>query len=71
MALFRAIARTQQDADSFAGVLTGSVPLREFMSPQTMVRLVGLKGFAKLMLGQARRTPRDHDVSGVAGPPTS
>lgn len=38
----------------FAGALAGSVPLRQFMSPRTMVRLVGVGGFARLMLGQAR-----------------
>jgi len=54
MALFQALARRQEDADQFAGVLTGSVPLRQFMSPRTMVRLVGVRGFARLALGQAR-----------------
>jgi flavin-dependent dehydrogenase len=54
MALFRALARRQQDADAFAGVLTGAVPLRQFMSPRTMVRLVGVRGFARLAFGQAR-----------------
>ena len=38
----------------FVGALAGSVPLREFMSPRTMVRLVGVRGFARLALGQAR-----------------
>ena len=38
----------------FVGALAGSIPLRQFMSPRTMVRLVGVGGFARLMLGQAR-----------------
>ena len=38
----------------FVGALAGSVPLRQFMSPRTMVRLVGVRGFARLALGQAR-----------------
>jgi hypothetical protein len=46
IALFRALARRQQDADMFVGALAGSVPLRQFMSPRTMVRLVGVGGFA-------------------------
>ena len=49
LALFRAIARRQEDADQFLGALTGSVPLRQFMSPRTIVRLVGVRGFAALM----------------------
>jgi len=54
MTLFRAIARRQEDADMFLGVLAGSIPLRQFMSPRTMTRLVGPGGFARLMLAQAR-----------------
>ena len=51
LALFQAIARRQEDADQFIGALTGSVPLREFMSPRTIVRLVGVRGFLALMRG--------------------
>jgi hypothetical protein len=36
------------------GALAGSIPLRRFMSPCSMVRLVGEDGFVWLMLGQAR-----------------
>jgi hypothetical protein len=53
-ALFQALARRQQDADMFVGALAGSVPLRQFMSPRTMVRLVGVSGFARLASGQVR-----------------
>jgi flavin-dependent dehydrogenase len=52
--LFQALARRRQDADMFVGVLAGSIPLRQFMSPRTMVRLVGVGGFARLAFGQAR-----------------
>jgi flavin-dependent dehydrogenase len=55
MALFQQLSQRQEDADAFVGALAGSVPLREFMSPRTMVRLVGVGGFARLVLGQARR----------------
>jgi len=54
MALFRALARRQEDSDMFLGVLAGSIPLRQLMSPRTMVRLVGAPGFARLALSQAR-----------------
>ena len=53
-ALLQALARRQQDADMFVGALAGSVPLRQFMSPRTMVRLVGVGGFARLAFSQAR-----------------
>jgi hypothetical protein len=54
MALFQALSRRQQDADAFVGALAGAVPMREFMSPRTMVRLVGVGGF-RLVLGQRQR----------------
>jgi hypothetical protein len=38
----------------FVGALAGAVPMCQFMSPRTMVRLVGVGGFARLMLGQAK-----------------
>ena len=63
-ALFQALARRQQDADMFVGALAGSVPLRQFMSPRTMVRLVGVGGFARLALAQAR----PHRPAAAPGP---
>ena len=54
MALFQALSQRQDDSDAFFGALTGAVPLSEFMSPKNLVRMVGLRGLAKLMLGQAR-----------------
>jgi hypothetical protein len=67
-ALFRALAHRQQDAGMFAGVLAGSVPLRQFMSPRTMMRLVGVGGFARLALGQARPQRPGAARSGSARP---
>src|SRR6516165_7842719 len=55
MALFEALSRSQPDADRFIAMLAGVVPVQEFMSPRTMVGLVGVRGFARLALGPARR----------------
>ena len=44
-ALFRALARRQQDADMFVGALAGSIPLDPGRAPG---------GFARLAFGQAR-----------------
>lgn len=57
--LFEALAASQPDADQFVGALAGVVPLRQFMSPRNMIRLVGPGGFLKLIAGQAaaRRAP--------------
>jgi flavin-dependent dehydrogenase len=49
-ALFRALAEKPEQAERFVGVLTGSVPLREYMSPGNIVSLVGLAGFVRLAL---------------------
>jgi hypothetical protein len=54
-ALFEALSHRQPDADRFIAMLAGVVPVREFMSPRTIVGLVGVRGFARLVAGQARR----------------
>jgi flavin-dependent dehydrogenase len=53
MALFRAIAQRRGDSDAFFGALAGTVPLPQFMSPRNLVRLVGVRGFARLVRDQA------------------
>ena len=69
-ALFRALSQRQDDSDAFVGTLTGSVPLREFMSPKNMIRLVGVRGFTRLMLSQGR--PRPGNPAGQdVGQPTA
>ena len=65
LALFEALARSQEDAGRFIGALTGTVPLRQFMSPGNMIHLVGLRGFARLILSQAH--PAKAAGQGVPG----
>jgi len=65
IALFQALSQRQEDSDAFFGALTGSVPMREFMSPKNIIRLVGVRGFARLIRGQARSgsgNPAGQDV---------
>jgi len=50
--MFRALADSREDADLFVGVLTGAVPLRSFMSPGYLIRLVGVRGFMKLAMSR-------------------
>jgi hypothetical protein len=45
-------------------MLAGVVPVKEFMSPRNIVGLVGVRGFARLVAGQARRRP----PAGPVGP---
>ena len=65
IALFEALSRSQPDADRFIAMLAGVVPVREFMSPRTIVGLVGVRGFARLVAGQARRGPTAHGPRGA------
>jgi hypothetical protein len=51
--LFEALAASQRNTDQFIGALAGVVPLREFMSPRNVTRLVGLGGLLRLIAGQA------------------
>jgi hypothetical protein len=44
------VASTPERAEQFVGVLTRSVPIREYMSPGNLVGLVGVAGFARLAL---------------------
>jgi len=69
MALFEALSRSQPDADRFIAMLGGVVPVREFMSPRNIIGLVGVRGFARLALGQAGRGhPPAQPVPGAGEP---
>jgi flavin-dependent dehydrogenase len=64
IALFQALSQRQEDSDAFVGMLTGAVPMREFMSPKNMIRLVDVRGFTRLMLSQDRSgNPAGQDVA--------
>jgi 2-polyprenyl-6-methoxyphenol hydroxylase-like FAD-dependent oxidoreductase len=53
--LFQAVAADPQAAEEFVGALTGTVPLKQFMSPRRIARLVGLRGVARLVLSRPPR----------------
>lgn len=55
MGLFQAAAADPQAAEEFIGAVTGTVPLKQFMSPRRIVKLVGLRGLAQLMLSRPPR----------------
>jgi len=65
MALFEALSHSQPYADRFIAMLGGVVPVGEFMSPRSIAGLVGVRGFARLVAGQARR---GQPPAGPAGP---
>jgi len=53
--LFQAVAADPQAAEEFVGALTGTVPLKQFMSPRRIAALVGVRGVARLMLSRPSR----------------
>jgi len=53
--LFPALAGRQAEIDRFFGVMTGSVPMREFMTPANLIQLVGVRGFLRVVTGRGPR----------------
>jgi flavin-dependent dehydrogenase len=54
-ALFDSLARGRQaDVDRFFGVMTGAVAMTEFFGPGNLLRLMGVRGMTRLILGRMR-----------------
>jgi 2-polyprenyl-6-methoxyphenol hydroxylase-like FAD-dependent oxidoreductase len=45
-ALFAPLARRQDEADRFLGVLTGAVPLADYLAPRNLLRVLGIRARA-------------------------
>jgi len=43
------MAGNQAQIDRFLGVLTGTVPIREFFSPRNLMSILGLRGMAEAL----------------------
>ena len=52
--LFRSLLGRQEEIDRFLGVMTGSVPMREYFTPGNLRRVIGLRGMARIALGKIR-----------------
>jgi 2-polyprenyl-6-methoxyphenol hydroxylase-like FAD-dependent oxidoreductase len=55
--VFQALERDPGQTQRFLGVLTGAVAPDEFFSPSNLRRLIGLRGFAKIVASRLRRRP--------------
>ena len=53
--LFRALVGRQAEIDRFFGVLTGAVPLREYLAPGNLLKVIGVRGMARIMRSKLRR----------------
>jgi 2-polyprenyl-6-methoxyphenol hydroxylase-like FAD-dependent oxidoreductase len=54
-ALFAALARRQDETDQFLGVLTGVVPLADYLAPRNLLRVLGIRAMATTMLARLRQ----------------
>jgi flavin-dependent dehydrogenase len=52
--LFQSLSGNQTETDRFLGVLAGAVPIHEYLQPANLRKLVGLRGFAKIVFAKAR-----------------
>jgi 2-polyprenyl-6-methoxyphenol hydroxylase-like FAD-dependent oxidoreductase len=52
--LFSTLARRPEEAQRFFGVLAGVVPMGEYFAPRNLLRVVGARGMARMMLGRMR-----------------
>jgi hypothetical protein len=50
--LFAALEQKPDAASRFFGALTGSVSLREFFSPASLFRILGLSGLGRVLFGK-------------------
>jgi hypothetical protein len=54
--LFRALADRPAEAARFLGVIAGSVALRDYLTPRTMLRVIGARGIAKVAVSKLHET---------------
>jgi hypothetical protein len=52
--LFKGLAGKQEDIDRFFGVMAGVVPIKEFMNPKNLVKIIGFRGMAKAVFSKMR-----------------
>ena len=64
--LFPALEGRQAEIDRFFGVMTGSIHLRDYMTPANMIRLVGVGGFLRVITGQGARSKPESELAAVA-----
>jgi 2-polyprenyl-6-methoxyphenol hydroxylase-like FAD-dependent oxidoreductase len=61
--LLSSLIGNQRETDRFFGVLTGAVPMRDYFAPGNLVKIIGLRGMAHIMLSKIR-SPRSRSPVG-------
>jgi flavin-dependent dehydrogenase len=67
--LFSALARRPEEIQRFFGVLAGVEPMGEYFAPRNLLRLIGARGMAKVMLGRVRGGSGRRSDGGTAAQP--
>jgi flavin-dependent dehydrogenase len=52
--LFRSLVGRQEEINRLLGVMTGAVPLADYFSLGSLIHLIGIRGFLKVLLGKLR-----------------
>ena len=68
MALFEALARQPEEVDRLLGAITGSTPLDEYLSPGNLVRILGIRAMAGIVLSRLRQGARREPPARPAEP---
>jgi hypothetical protein len=54
--LYRSLQGNQLEIDTFLGLLAGSVPMSEYMAPAHLLRLLGVRGIADMIIAKIFRS---------------
>lgn len=52
--LMESLSKSQDNIERFFGVLTGAVPIAEYFAPRNLVKIIGVRGMAKVIIGKMR-----------------
>jgi 2-polyprenyl-6-methoxyphenol hydroxylase-like FAD-dependent oxidoreductase len=65
--MFAALEKKPQEAARFFGAFSGSVPLNEFFSPPSLLRILGVGGMGRIVLGRMKGSRGTAVKAGRAG----
>jgi 2-polyprenyl-6-methoxyphenol hydroxylase-like FAD-dependent oxidoreductase len=56
--LFGALAGRPAEAERFLGVITGAIPMRDYLTPGNLFQVIGARGIAKIAVSKLRQAVR-------------
>ncbi len=64
--LFASLENKPREVEQFFGILTGSIPVKEFFSPASVFRIIGIGGMGRMVLGSLKNS---HQRKVLTSPP--